>query len=88
MILLFVSKISQEKLPLVNLNGSPEEIGKQHGKLLKNRVINVLEFYKTQFRGASNRPDEEIFKLAEECKLEINNMNQDYSVEIEAIAIQ
>ena len=35
----------KEKFPVVDVTGSPEEIGTQHGKLLKNRINRVIEFY-------------------------------------------
>ncbi|MFV2016866.1 MAG: C45 family autoproteolytic acyltransferase/hydrolase, partial [Candidatus Heimdallarchaeota archaeon] len=48
--------------------------------------MKTLDFYKIQFKGNSNRPDEEIFQLANEFKRSIEKLNIDYSIEIEAIA--
>ena len=35
----------KERFPLIDMSGNPEEIGTQHGKLLKNRINQTIEFY-------------------------------------------
>ncbi|MHA1987931.1 MAG: C45 family autoproteolytic acyltransferase/hydrolase [Promethearchaeota archaeon] len=79
-----------EKFPVIDITGSPEEIGTQHGKLLKNRINRVIEFY----TDVSKKLDEDgresnrkyILKSARNFKKIIHAFNSDYSIEIESIA--
>lgn len=70
------------KFPLVELSGSPEEIGYQHGKLLKDRIHQAIKFY----HGIFKKPESEIFDHAMHFKEVISQFKQDYATEIEAIA--
>jgi isopenicillin-N N-acyltransferase-like protein len=80
----------REKFPLVDVIGSPEEIGTQHGKLLKNRIVRVIEFYTDVTKELdedgreSNR--KHILNSARHFKKIIKAYNADYSAEIESIA--
>jgi isopenicillin-N N-acyltransferase-like protein len=79
-----------EKFPVVDLTGSPEERGTQHGKLLKNRINQVIDYY----TDVTKKLDEEgresnkkyILNSARKFKKIIHEHNSDYSIEIEAIA--
>ena len=79
-----------EKFPVIDVTGSPEEIGTQHGKLLKNRINQTIEFYS----DVTKKLDEEgrernrkyILNSARNFKKIIHAYNSEYSVEIEAIA--
>ncbi|MHA2038657.1 MAG: C45 family autoproteolytic acyltransferase/hydrolase [Promethearchaeota archaeon] len=80
----------EEKFPVVDLTGSPEEIGAQHGKLLKNRINQVIEFYcdvtkKLDEDGRENN-QKLILNSARNFKNIIQTYNPEYSVEIESIA--
>jgi isopenicillin-N N-acyltransferase-like protein len=71
-----------KKLPLINVSGTNEEIGKQVGTLLKARILKTIDFYKTIFK----RSQEEVFNYAEMFKREIHSFNDDYIIEIEAMS--
>lgn len=72
----------EEKLPRIELHGTPREIGLQHGSLLKDRIKKTITYY----HGIFNKPEEEIFDAAMRFKQVISEFNKDYSEEIEGIA--
>jgi isopenicillin-N N-acyltransferase-like protein len=80
----------EEKFPVVDITGNPEEIGKQHGKLLKNRINRVIEFYSDVTKKLDEDGRESnrkyILNSARNFKNVIRAYNPDYSTEIEAIA--
>jgi len=69
-------------LPTLSLKGSPEEIGLQHGSLLRDRIVDCFQFYKSIF----GRPEEEIFRYADHFRKRIREFNPIYEEEILAIA--
>jgi len=69
-------------LPVIILKGSPEEIGLQHGRQLRDRIVQCFQFYKTLF----GRPEEEIFRYADHFRQRIREFNPIYEQEILAIA--
>jgi len=71
-----------EKFPIIELKGSPGEIGLEHGKQLADRIKTTIEVYKRVF----SQSEEKIFKAAEHFKTKISEFSKDYSEEIEAIA--
>ncbi|MHA2032493.1 MAG: C45 family autoproteolytic acyltransferase/hydrolase [Candidatus Kariarchaeaceae archaeon] len=79
-----------ENFPVVDITGSPEEIGSQHGKLLKKRILQVIKFYTdiTKSLDEDGRESNRKFILnsARKFKNKIQAYNSDYSVEIESIA--
>ncbi len=38
--------MSTQKFPLITLSGTPEEIGTQHGELLKDKIHSTVTWYK------------------------------------------
>jgi isopenicillin-N N-acyltransferase-like protein len=80
----------KEKFPLVDIAGSPEEIGTQHGKLLKNRITQTIEFYSDVTKKLDEDGRESnrkyILNSARNFKNKIHAYNPDYSTEIESIA--
>ncbi len=71
-----------EKFPIIQLKGSPREIGLQHGKIIKDRIHKTIAAYHI----ASGLEEEVILKKGEAFKKVINGFNPDYCEEIEAIA--
>ena len=69
-------------LPLITLTGDAKSRGEQHGAALKERIHRMTEVYGTFFR----RSTKEIFEVARHFKPVIADFNEDYAVEIEAIA--
>lgn len=80
----------EEKFPVVDLTGSPEEIGTQHGKLLKDKINRTIGFYsdvtKKLDEDGRERNIKYILKSAKKFKKIIQSFNSDYSIEIESIA--
>lgn len=71
-----------ERFPIIDLHGKPEEIGFQHGSILKSRVEKNISFYENLF----NLEKSKVKKLADHYKDQIQAFNPKYCVEIEAIA--
>ncbi len=69
-------------MELVTLKGSPEEIGLQHGRLLKERVAAVWEFYSQTLFGNQMEMLEE---LGSRYLQAITDFSADYGAEIEAL---
>ena len=80
----------EEKFPVVDVTGSPEEIGTQHGKILKNRINRVIDFYSDVTKKLDDDDRESNIKYildsARNFKNVIHEYNSDYSIEIESIA--
>lgn len=75
-----------EQVTKINLSGSPEEIGFNHGRFLKEQIRRNVEFYKALF--LSNFGEESwVLKSALRFREVIEDFNPDYSVEIEHIAL-
>ncbi|MBS3168969.1 peptidase C45 [Candidatus Woesearchaeota archaeon] len=68
--------------PLIELSGTPQEIGFAHGKLLKGRIKKTLAFYKTIFK----KEDKIILQQAAHFQKVIIKTFPQYAEEIEAIA--
>jgi isopenicillin-N N-acyltransferase-like protein len=74
------------KFEKINLSGSPEEIGFQHGKLLSKQIHHNIEFYKPIF--LSNFESEaQVLRAAERFKDQITVFNPNYITEIDHIAL-
>ncbi len=71
-----------EKFPLITLEGSPKEIGYQHGNLLKERIKKTIKFY----HSASGMDEKFLLKVAAHYKERIAKFYPIYSDEIEEIA--
>lgn len=71
-----------EKLPLIELQGTPREIGLQHGRILKDRIQRTITYY----HGIFKKPEEKIFDEAKRFKKVISEFSRAYSDEIEGIA--
>ncbi|MHA2183730.1 MAG: C45 family autoproteolytic acyltransferase/hydrolase, partial [Promethearchaeota archaeon] len=80
----------EEKFPILDVTGSSEEIGTQHGKLLKNRINQAIEFYTDVSKNLDEDGRESnrkyILNSAKNFKNKIRAYNSDYSIEIESIA--
>ncbi|MCP5068082.1 MAG: hypothetical protein GY946_16085, partial [bacterium] len=70
-------------MELVTLKGSPEEIGLQHGQLLKEKVAAAWEFYSQTLFGNQMEVLEE---LGSQYLQVITDFSADYGSEIEALA--
>jgi isopenicillin-N N-acyltransferase-like protein len=68
--------------PLIYVEGTPRELGLQHGRQLKNRIEKVIEFYKRVFK----KPESEVFQHAAHFQKLLTAEFPDYATEIEAIA--
>lgn len=71
-----------EKFPVIDLKGTPEEIGYQHGSKLRSRIEQNISFYEKLF----NLENKRLQRLAYHYKDEIVNFHPKYAKEIEAIA--
>ncbi len=71
-----------EKFPVIELQGTPEEIGFQHGYQCRSRIEKNIQFYDNLF----NLDNSKLQKLANHYKNEIFNFNPKYAREIESIA--
>ncbi len=74
--------MSSAKFPIITLEGSPEEIGIQHGEILKNKIHSTVTWYKKVI----SKEEKQILTLVEIFKLTIENFDPTYASEIEAIA--
>ena len=68
--------------PIVKIKGSAEERGRQHGVLLKERIHQTVEFYRTQFQ----LPQVEILSIAEQFRESTAAFSKEINMEIEALA--
>ncbi|MHA2364483.1 MAG: C45 family autoproteolytic acyltransferase/hydrolase [Candidatus Hodarchaeales archaeon] len=71
-----------EKFPLINLKGTPKEIGYNHGKLLEERIQLTVKWYKDIIQV----DDTKLLELASHFKSKIFEFNPKYCEEIDAIA--
>lgn len=74
--------MTQEKLPVIELSGTPRERGLQYGKILKDRIIKVIKVYERVFK----EQDKTFAQLGMLYKPKIAAFNPEYVEEIEAIA--
>lgn len=70
------------KFPIIELRGSPREIGLEHGKALAERIYKTLEFYLKIFPLGND----ELKRCASKFRERIFSFNPAYGEEIEAIA--
>ena len=68
--------------PVIKLRGSAEDIGRQHGTYLKDRIHRTIEFYQKQFQI----PEQRIMDIAERFRTSTEAFREDISTEIEALA--
>jgi isopenicillin-N N-acyltransferase-like protein len=74
--------MSTKKFPLITLRGTPEEIGSQHGEILKDKIHSTVSWYK----NIISKDEKRILKLVKHFKSVIERFDPLYSAEIEAIA--
>ncbi|MHA2277888.1 MAG: C45 family autoproteolytic acyltransferase/hydrolase [Candidatus Kariarchaeaceae archaeon] len=71
------------KFPLIELEGSPTEIGIKHGSVLKEKIHSTIDWYKTIIK----REVDEVINITSHFKSVINSFNSEYGKEIEGIAL-
>ena len=71
-----------DKLPVIKISGPAEERGRQHGRLLKDRIHRTIEFYRKQFLI----PEVEIVSAAEQFRCNTRAFSEALYVEIESLA--
>jgi isopenicillin-N N-acyltransferase-like protein len=71
-----------EYFPVIKIQGSAEDRGRQHGTLLKERVHRTVEFYQKQFL----QPEEQILGIASQFRKSTKAFREDLYLEIEALA--
>lgn len=71
-----------ELFPTIKVRGTPEEIGRQQGTILKERIHKTVEFYKDQF----DQPEEEILRIASHFRESTAKFSKDFYLEIEALS--
>ena len=74
--------MSVKKFPLISLSGTPEEIGCQHGEILKHRIHSTVSWYK----NIISKDEKQLLKLGNKFKSVIKHFDPLYATEIEAIA--
>lgn len=67
---------------MIDLQGTPKEIGFQHGSILKSRIEKNISFYESLF----NLEKRKLKKLADHYKDQIQAFNPKYCIEMDAIA--
>ncbi|MBU0995151.1 MAG: C45 family peptidase [Proteobacteria bacterium] len=72
----------EKYFPVVKLKGTAEELGRQHGSLLKERIHKTVEFYKRQFLI----PEEEIMSVSGQFRDNTKAFSEELTIEIEALA--
>jgi len=68
--------------PVIKIQGGPEDSGRQHGGLLKERIHRTVDFYKRQFL----LPEEQILGIADQFRKATEAFRDDLYLEIEALA--
>ena len=68
--------------PVVKIQGSAEDRGRQQGVLLKDRIHRTLEFYKKQFL----LPEDQILNIARQFQTSTRSFREDLYLEIESLA--
>ncbi len=68
--------------PVIKIQGSAEDRGRQQGAILKERVHRTVEFYKKQFL----QPEEQILRFASQFRKSTKTFREDLYLEIEALA--
>ena len=71
------------KFPIIELEGSPTEIGFKHGSILKEKIHSTVDWYKKIIKFDV----EEIINFTTHFKSVINSFNPEYCKEIENIAL-
>ncbi|MFX0207079.1 MAG: C45 family autoproteolytic acyltransferase/hydrolase [Candidatus Hodarchaeota archaeon] len=71
-----------KKFPIIDLKGDSVDIGLQHGRILRKRIIETINWYKKIIP----REEPEILSLATHFKSKIFQFNPNYCDEIEGIA--
>ena len=68
--------------PVVKIQGSAEDRGRQQGSLLKDRIHKTLEFYKKEFL----LPEDQILTIARQFQTATRTFREDLDREIESLA--
>ena len=72
-----------EKFPVIKISGSPEERGRCHGSLLKERISRTIAFYKKQFLIA----EADILSVARQFRANTRTFSEALYVEIESLSL-
>ena len=72
--------------PYVEIEGTPFEIGFQHGELFKDKILNSIQCYKEMFMDYSNLEWSRAKKLSTRVVEVIRDYNPDYLEEIRGVA--
>ena len=72
--------------PYVEIEGTPFEIGFQHGELFKDKILNSIQRYKEMFMDYSNLEWSRAKKLSTRFVEVIRDYNPDYLEEIRGVA--
>jgi len=72
----------EKYFPVVKIKGSAEERGQQQGSLLKERIHQIVEFYKKQFL----LPEDEIMSISKLFRDNTKAFSRELYIEIEALA--
>ena len=72
--------------PYVEIEGTPFEIGFQHGELFKDKILNSIQCYKEMFMDYSNLEWSRAKKLSTRFVEVIRDYNPDYLEEIRGVA--
>ncbi|MCJ7582307.1 MAG: C45 family peptidase [Candidatus Aminicenantes bacterium] len=68
--------------PVIKIRGTAEDLGRQHGTLLKERIHRTIEFYQNQFQ----LPEQQILGIAAQFRKSTEVFREDIFIEIEALA--
>ena len=71
-----------EYFPVIKINGTAEERGTQHGRILKERIHQTVRFYQKQFL----LPEAEIMAIAAEFQSSTKAFSAELYMEIEALS--
>ena len=75
-----------ENFPFVEIEGTPYEIGYQHGSIFKEKVAGTIACYQEMFRDYSNLEWERAKELSLKFRDIIMEYNPDYMEEIKGVA--
>ena len=74
--------MTTKKIQVIDLEGSPKDIGYQHGLICRSRIEKSIAYYDNLFKIEPSK----LKQLANHFKDQISSFNPKYAVEIEAIA--
>jgi len=71
-----------EYFPVIKIQGDAEELGRQQGALLRDRIHQTVDFYRNQFQ----LPEERILDVAGQFRRSTRAFREDLYLEIEALS--